>query len=618
MMRLYIIFSALVWSAFSADVIPASARPDFTPGTYVGVSAVPALAAFLDDGGIPTISNVHSTITATGDTTDRTSAINNAITAAAAVATVNNMQAVVLGNGDFTVTGQISLIGKNYVELRGSGGTTIKPTTQETLMLIGQNAGGVGSHQFLASDGLMGATSITVTGTSASVGDLVYLSREQVDTETVPAVVELNTEASGGNLNNQIILVTGKTGDTITFHPPLAQDYPTSLNASIRSIPNAYGYYQGVRDITVDNTGASLTNVFNVTQAVNCWLKNVRVIAPRNHVATLETSLNIEIRKCTFEDAVGVGDSNFSTVQIERTTGFLIEDNIFHWCFPHVQINGGSTYGAVTYNYMGRNSASSLMGCSIDLHGPHPNHILIEGNFSSMFQADGYHGSASKFFLVRNRFHGTNELGHDDTDTNHARALDINRLNRAFYIVGNILGVTQDWWDVKNPGVTLVNRPTLNSYAYSVPIVERFGYPNMGNNSYIGKVSPLGHPDRTVDIWADYGSGPGGPGFQELDLDVLDTSIVKGNWDGVTEGVAAGESLGSDTVATSYIHSSKPSWFGSLSWPPYEASTYTFSTVEADAVKIPAGWRATNGNEDYISGSPTYSVGRLGPGFMRR
>src|SRR5687767_5104616 len=57
--------------------------------------------------------------------------------------------------------------------------------------------------------------------------------------------------------------------------------------------------------------------------------------------------------------------------------------------------------------------------------------------------------------------------------------------------------------------------------------------------------------------------------FQEFDIDVAATTILKGNWNARDNGVAASESLGGDVLPTSLYRSGTPSWFGTLAWPAF-------------------------------------------------
>ena len=81
-------------------------------------------------------------------------------------------------------------------------------------------------------------------------------------------------------------------------------------------------------------------------------------------------------------------------------------------------------------------------------------------------------------------------------------------------------------------------------------------------------------------------------GFQDLDLDVGTTALVKGNYHMFGSGgprIPAAQALGPDSLPNSLFRPSKPSYFGDLAWPAFDpldpAPAYT---------RIPAGVRFVN------------------------
>jgi hypothetical protein len=75
---------------------------------------------------------------------------------------------------------------------------------------------------------------------------------------------------------------------------------------------------------------------------------------------------------------------------------------------------------------------------------------------------------------------------------------------------------------------------------------------------------------------------PGAGGFQELDLDVKATTLLKGNYNFSDDGVPAGETLGDLALPGSLYLDAKPAWFGDLAWPPFGPDT------DFERNKIPA------------------------------
>jgi hypothetical protein len=78
------------------------------------------------------------------------------------------------------------------------------------------------------------------------------------------------------------------------------------------------------------------------------------------------------------------------------------------------------------------------------------------------------------------------------------------------------------------------------------------------------------------------GKHPGPNGYQELDLDVQATTILKGNYNYGDNGVRASESLGGAALPKSLYLKEKPAWFGDLAWPPFGPDT------DFEKHKIPA------------------------------
>jgi hypothetical protein len=82
-------------------------------------------------------------------------------------------------------------------------------------------------------------------------------------------------------------------------------------------------------------------------------------------------------------------------------------------------------------------------------------------------------------------------------------------------------------------------------------------------------------------------------------LDVKATTMIKGNWNAVDHAVRSSETL-SGTLPNSLYLSSKPSWFGTLAWPPFDPSS-----PNQDYEAIPAGYRYVHNAE--VPTTPTSS-----------
>jgi hypothetical protein len=242
------------------------------------------------------------------------------------------------------------------------------------------------------------------------------------------------------------------------------------------------------------------------------------------------------------------------------TTGSsLIEDNILAEQFPHVEVNA-STGNVFAYNLCHDSTIQGVVGCSINSnHGPHSSLNLYEGNVSPKFQADGYHGSSSHDTVFRNWLHGSS-----DKTSQFWICVSLNRFSRAYSIVGNVLGSKGHPWVYDNAD---------KGFGYDQHLIYVLGTPNMGNGGFSGTAQlSKGKP------WADWTRvaagerGPGPGGFQELDLDVRATTLIKGNFNYKHNAVPENEAVGGALPKSLYL-SQKPAWFGSLAWPAFGPDT---------------------------------------------
>ena len=202
---------------------------------------------------------------------------------------------------------------------------------------------------------------------------------------------------------------------------------------------------------------------------------------------------------------------------------------------------------------------------------------LFDGNISPNFQCDGYFGGASEDTLFRNWLHGYTE------NTPFGYQLSLNRFTRNYNMVGNVFGRTN------------------HNGGYS------FGNPNLGNSSYTGTAQP-----SVGDWWADWPSYLEGTyedssnGFQELDLDVEETTHKRWNYL-LGSGIPVDEQTASTELENaSMFRSTKPDWFGTLPWPPIdlddaESFSLSIGRIPAHARYLGRGYTARNASANTVN-----------------
>jgi hypothetical protein len=395
-------------AALAADFIPATRRVPWTPGVTVGVP-----------GGIPTNrTNVINAADAPyhadySGATDARAAIQAAIDAAASTpGTI-----VYLRAGTYRLNGSLSFPwGRNNITLRGAG------MAQTTLAVHGAVQVGIyvgamenygppfgGSYADVAiSAGLAkGSTQVTIGTTNGfAVGQQMRIAAAND-----PALPHFS---SGGDyLRAQNVRVTAKTATTLSFSPPLYEDYGGgAFPAGVST--GANGFYNrgiGLEGFTLDCSNSTAQNgggVFAGIQVENTnssWLKEVKVVQAGNYPLFFYFCSEIEVRRCHFGALKNPNGSNRAGILCNATSASLFEDNIIVHQQPNIEVNTGSSGNAFSRNYTQSNS----FGIDSN-HSAHNQFNLYEGNVAGLFIADGYFGSVSDDTVFRNKLGATVSL----------------------------------------------------------------------------------------------------------------------------------------------------------------------------------------------------------------
>lgn len=358
--------------------------------------------------------------------------------------------------------------------------------------------------------------------------------------------------------------------------------------------------WAGVEDIklSVMNNASSDSN-FQLFASAYCWIDNIESdYADGDHV-NAASSYRCEIKRSYFHDGFthGAGSTDDCIKLTLGSSGFLVENNIIRRMHCAVMMWGGSSGHVIAYNYITNNFNAGCNVClmpEIDFHGAHPVMVLVEGNIFNSFNADGTWGTASHSTALRNRITGQNYSNNPNDDSGraaegstwtkqYAGAWAINLagygVNQSFNIVGNILGIS-----------TMGNYPSFN------PVFRAVWGTDTRSWDHAGTVLTLGYMGTE--------NGPAGPGSTLPYTTIID----HGNWDVVNNTVTYDSGIADHVIPSSYYLSSKPSWFGILTWPPIDSSN-----VSLNITNQPAYYRWINGsappNESTNSGYSTRITG---------
>jgi hypothetical protein len=522
----------ILFSALLIALIQGSSFGEIIPGNRQipwsrGIVGVP--------GGIPNRTKIFADITQSPYRADRTGASDASAKIQAAIDACPEDQVVYMPAGTYRINNPIDFRQKKKITLRGAGMSTVlvDHTTGGNGMISigGDSAQMLGSGTAITGGLNKGSSDLTVASASEfKVGMLVVLNQRN-DPNLVWA------SKGQDRLLQQVTWVKAIKGNTVTVSPPTYWTWNRALDPRLYNYGGFQAEWDGCEDFRVDRTNGKAISTILIDQGYACWIKGVRSeMVPNYHFMAIESTC-LEIRESVAWDSIAHVTNGAGVLFYRRVCSSLVEDNIIYRCFPGFEINSGSGGNVFAYNLMEDNytDQSHLMGASFDCnHGGHTCMDLYEGNVGSMFQSDGYFGSASDITLFRNRFHGTNP-----TLTDNSKCVDLGRWSQYFNVVGNVLGTA---------GFSNLYDPT-ETFAYSKPVIYRLGFPNMGNNAFEGT-----RPPGTAD--------------DALDTRVRTTLIRHGNYDFVTKSTVWDPGIKDHVLPASLYLSSKPVWFGNLAWPP--------------------------------------------------
>lgn len=613
-------------------------------------------------GGVPTRNTIFTTLSPSGG--DDTSAIQTALDNCPAG------QVVKLNAGTFLLnTSQSPLIIHTGITLRGSGPTTIiqkntgaaavrlgttvggttinTPATQPTLdnapiLIIGpsrfaqidngsQATSAPGSTKNLTSDGIRGATSITVSDASVfTVGQCVLLDEVSGATyqDTPPGFLNNNTNGTEGTVDvlkgDRVVWnihtptqtfqddppdafgwfsrpspvnvptasytdgrvtcelkdIASINGNTITFTSPLSITYRTSHAAQLTRFVDGAGYGNsihlrnaGVEDLTVFRSGGG--GIF-FTCAAYCWAKNVEVSNCFGLGIMLAYCFRCEVRDShihTSAQPTPAADSYAICLQ-NGSSECLIENNIMRDYCKVIAFRACGAGSVVGYNHTDDGWDWYETG-----------NTTTDAQYAA-FQESGINAShmAGPHHVL---FEGNYSFNFD-SDYTHGSSIYMtifrNHLSgkRASFTTNDAArcggGATYSWY-LSYIGNVLGRPGQMAGWAYTD---ARMGCDINGSNC-------VGAPTSGWDITTAWGNNsiwkvgydperwPCNP-----DTQTLTTLIRDGNYDHLTSSQKF-HNTPSFIIPNSLYLSSKPSFFGANAWPWVNPQTGTVTTLPAKA-----------------------------------
>jgi len=524
---------------------------------------------------------VYTSVACGGLTEGVQTAVDNGAIIQACLDALSIQQAALIGPGIYHVTSRITP--PDETVLRGSGsdncsqgswlsttfnGDTGVGATCTTLKLGSSSAGielGItnpaqGSELSITSGFSKGSTVLTMASTAGLiVGDWVSV---YADTD-VRIVLGKNGSFqdpvfgcsycgnnSGSDLIQQYAEITNISGSDITISRPIYWDYPSDENPAVREVTWQHEK-TGVEDLkifqpdTVDIGDAFI----DIRGCLFCWAKSVETYnagafsSPQGGHIDLRWSHGAEVRDSYVH--FGQGHNSGRTYGIYGffwNSDHKIENNIVRTNRHSFVLEGGGSGIVYLYNYHDddfEDEDKNYLGSARTNHAPHPMWSLWEGNQMSHLEADDVFGSSSHMVYFRNWFRAEETDGpeRESVATFGYGAIDIRGPNHYYSAVGNILGV--DTWttgQVRTDQDSECDEFGTRKTAYSIGCQDPGDYPS---------------------------------GYDSL---ANTTVILHGNYDYISDAVAYWEGGADHVIKDSMYYSSKPSYFGTCAWPPFQGA----------------------------------------------
>ena len=396
-----------------------------------------------------------------------------------------------------------------------------------------------------------GATQITVssiTTPSLSVGDFIVIDQINDGTEVIN--VDAESRDGGTRCLSQVTKITAINVRTLTIDPPLYHAYSSTQSPQVWELNqgNSMTTYAGVEDLALQRVQPQNQNGysnFKFVAAAYCWLKNVESHDTIFWHVDLDRTFRCEIRDSLFSDGVyRTGGFAYGVVCGNRTTAALVENNRFYRCRHSMVVQAGISGCVFGYNYsVDTDQGDGWLAPDMMAHGAHTTANLFEGNCAVHTDSDWTHGSSSYNTWFRNYITRVSSFA---TANQGRRVVNMDLHNICGNFLGNVLGSPGLSWTAEETGSTRNNGST---YIWS------FGFFSDGDTSR----------DSTE------------PG---------DTVFRHGNYSARTQTVSWDPNFANHNLPASLYHATKPDWFGTLNWPPYDPG----SGGQANPEDIPAGY----------------------------
>jgi hypothetical protein len=366
-------------------------------------------------------------------------------------------------------------------------------------------------------------------------------------------------------------LITGISGDTISFDSPLTIAYRQSggHSAQLYYASNPFVTNAGVEDLTIEHSDQGGV-VFNF--CAYCWAKDVETTLWLNGGFVANYAARVEINEVyTHECAWPVpGGAGYSIDLQNAVTEAYVVNSISVLCDKVITVRSGGAGSVVAYNYMddqfiGGDGSWQEIGIN-GSHATGSHEMLFEGNYGANMDSDDTHGNAVYHTFFRN------------------------------YSTGNRAAFTDYTTGLGPSSGTVINDVAQQSSNGPLRTAGVMGYTYW--MTFIGNVLGISGDTTTANGWIDQSNfNVGTPGIWLLgwndqppynsDPNSTSWTYLDGNYDYLNNAATWNPSDTAHTLPNSLYLSSAPAFFSAGSgytWPPVNPlGSPQFHTLPAKA-----------------------------------
>jgi hypothetical protein len=408
-------------------------------------------------------------------------------------------------------------------------------------------------------------------------------------------------------LNNrwqyEMAVATAINGNVVTISPPLKHPNWRSGQA-----PKVW-LLQTMQSSGVENLSVDMGNMGGFGVAIwgcyKCWVSGIRLMNFAQRGVAVFFSTRTQLQNNYVFNGTGADPYGFI---LSGTADNLFVNNIIQHSRSGLVFDGTDTGTVLAYNFCINDTTGSqnMFPCLWD-HSAGDDFHLFEGNIASGVGIDGIHGTHLNETMFRNFFTGWESCANGQCGANPAKnfqtiAMSYRNANRYGNIIGNVLGT---------PGYHNLYLIEITSSSSNATNVFNLGG---GNNATIPPIisDPLVH--STALIWANWDTATNAVRFCGNSSDTGWLATCSGTSEVPTSAptyanpvpTLGDTGIGQGVLPASFYYSSKPSWFGSLPWPPIGPEVNSGNVGQCSGtLNVPGkfnGVAATNGSQ--CAGSP--------------